>query len=265
MKTFFLILINITLLPSSFSWTKIEEKNGITVWKKETPQSSVVSFKGSVIIDSNIHKVFSVLFDPYHKKEFIQNCKEFELLKVSDLPKSSTSYIKLGNNMPFIDDRDVVIKSKTHFLPKQKAIKVDFWKDDDALKEKKEGVVRISKLEGHWFFKSLKQEKTQVNYQVISDPGGLIPKWLVNLANKNLPYKTLEKMRKLVYHPGKFVQTRTMLKYFFDFSPILGKEHPSAQRNLEEKALVEKRLKAEFKKSCLAGHQDACKMTSFKL
>ena len=99
MKTFFLILINLMLLPNAFSWKKIEEKNGIKVWKKETPKSSIVSFKGSVIIDSNIHKAFSVLYDPYHKKEFIQNSNEFELLKVSDLPQSSPSYMKIGNNI----------------------------------------------------------------------------------------------------------------------------------------------------------------------
>jgi hypothetical protein len=271
MKIIFLLL-NIFILHNTYAtskkepWIQITKKNGITIWKKNFRQSSLVSFKGSMILDADIHQVFSVLYDPYHKKEFIQNCDKFELLKVSTLPESTISYMKMKSPFPLIDDRDVVIQTKTEILNKQKAIRVNFWNTTHPLRRPQKGIVRIPLLKGQWILQSLSEGKTNVQYQLVTNPGGLIPKWIVNLANKKLPFKTLTKMKGLVHQPHKFTQTQTMLKYFFNFTPLLGKNHPASQRNAEEKHLVEKRLKNKFKEGCRSGILDACQMeTNFKL
>ena len=194
---------------NSSSWQKVAFQKGIKIWKKSEKNSSILSFKGEVTFNFSIHEVFSVIFDPHHKKDFIQNCTEFDVLQFKGLPNSTTSYIRIGNNIPFIDDRDVVLKSKLEFLPKKKTLKVYFKnvEGDAILKPLRKGIVRIPKLEGFWALKAIKNKgthKTKVTYQVTSNPGGVIPTWLVNLANKDLPYKTLNKLRKLVGQKVKF-------------------------------------------------------------
>ena len=113
--------VNPSLKPSLkilSPWIKISSKKGITVWKRHNRNSPIVSFRGEMTVNASIHEVFSVLFDPYHKKDFIQNCTEFDVLQFKNLPNSTTSYIRLGNNVPFIDDRDIVLKAKSSSFQK---------------------------------------------------------------------------------------------------------------------------------------------------
>tara|TARA_Y100001954_G_C15756601_1_gene576692 strand:+ start:536 stop:1390 length:855 start_codon:yes stop_codon:yes gene_type:complete len=259
------VLFSQNTFSKNSSWEKVAFQRGIKVWKKGEKNSSILSFKGEVVIHSSIHEVFSVLFDPYHKKEFIQNCTEFDVLEFKGLPNSSTSYVRISNNIPLIDDRDVVLKSRVVFFPKQKTIKVHFKKasNDTALKPKRKGIVRIPKLEGFWDLKAIEvkgKHKTKITYQVTSNPGGVIPIWLVNLANKELPYRTLNKLRRLVGQKIKFAKTRKVVKYLFDFSPFFNTRLPSLERNDQEKSEVKASLIAEFKKSCRQGIKEACQM-----
>ena len=253
------------LFSKTSSWEKVTFGKGIRVWKKSEQNSSILSFKGEVTINASIHEVFSVIFDPHHKKDFIQNCTEFDVLQFKGLPHSTTSYIRIGNNIPFIDDRDVVLKSRVEFLPKKKTMNVYFKKapEDTLLKPLRKGIVRIPKLEGFWALKAIENKgrhKTKITYQVTSNPGGVIPPWLVNLANKDLPFKTLNKLRKLVGQKGKFSKTRKVVKYLFDFSPFFDTPFPSLERNDQERSEVKASLINEFKKSCRQGKKDACQM-----
>ena len=123
--------------------------------------------------------------------------------------------------------------------------------------------MRIPKLEGFWNLEAIENKgkhKTKITYQVTSNPGGVIPIWLVNLANKELPYRTLNKLRRLVGQKLKFTETRKVVKYLFDFSPFFNSKLPSLERNDQEKSEVKASLIAEFKKSCRKGIKEACQM-----
>ena len=251
------LMILFSFASKASQWEEVYEEEGIKVWEKYIEGSSVVAFRGQAIINSNIHELFSVLYDADHKKDFLQNVIEFRNLKIKS-PYEGINYIRLGNNIPFIDDRDVILESKITPIPSQKKIIVNFSNSAQNLVPLVEDTVRIPKLKGHWSFEALGLEKTQIFYQVESDPGGLIPKWLVNLANKRLPFNTIKKMRTLSKNTEIFKKTATMIKYFFDFKPFLGEGHPSGQRTKSEAKLVEQDIKTSFKLACEAGMKDAC-------
>ncbi|MEE2744242.1 MAG: hypothetical protein VYD54_10060 [Bdellovibrionota bacterium] len=251
------MMILFSFVSSAAQWEEVYEEEGIKVWEKYIEGSSVVAFRGEAVISTNIHQLFSVLYDADHKKDFLQNVIEFRNLQING-PYEGVNYIRLGNNIPFIDDRDVILESKIITLPSQKKIVVNFSNSNEAFVPLQEDTVRIPKLKGFWSFEALGLDKTKVFYQVESDPGGLIPKWLVNLANKRLPFNTIKKMRDLSKKDDVFKKTATMIKYFFDFKPFLGKDHPSVQRSRKEAKLVEQDIKASFKLACEAGMKDAC-------
>jgi hypothetical protein len=263
---FFFLFISLFLTNAGAAeWEPVYEKEGIKVWEKYIEGSSVVAFRGQVIVETNIHQAFSILYDADHKKDFLQNCIDYRILKVK-LPGQTTSYVKIGNNFPFIDDRDIVIESKVELLPSEKKIVVYVWKSSDELFPPTDDAVRVPKMKGHWSFQALGQGKTKIFYQMESDPGGLIPKWIVNMANKGLPFKTLTKLRNLSKQKETFAKTATMIKYFFDFRPFLGKDHPASQRNKKEAKVVEDNIKLAFKEACDAGDKVSCKTSrEFKL
>ncbi|MBI3541956.1 MAG: hypothetical protein HY075_01595, partial [Deltaproteobacteria bacterium] len=59
------------------SWEKIKDTDdGIVVFSREVPGSSVMAFKGNGVVDAPIAKVASALFDPARAKEWVLNLEE---------------------------------------------------------------------------------------------------------------------------------------------------------------------------------------------
>ena len=115
------LVILFSFTSKAAKWEEVYEEEGIKVWEKYIEGSSVVSFRGEAVINTNIHELFSVLYDADHKKDFLQNVIEFRNLKING-PYEGINYIRLGNNIPFIDDRDVILESKITTLPSEKKI-----------------------------------------------------------------------------------------------------------------------------------------------
>ena len=53
-------------------------------------------------------------------------------------------------------------------------------------------------LKGHYHLKILAPSMTWVEYQIDAHPGGALSRWLARMATKDLPYKTLEGLKKRV-------------------------------------------------------------------
>ena len=60
--------------------------------------------------------------------------------------------------------------------------------------KKNDDLIRITKADGYWSFVP-KDQGVVVTYQMHADPGGSIPKWLVNRAVVDTPYDTLNQLR----------------------------------------------------------------------
>ena len=261
MKTMFFLF----LVFGSFSslegiareWEEVFNEDGIKVSQKSVEGSSIISFKGEVIAEKNIHELFTVLYDPDHKEDFLQNVIEFRTLKVLN-DYEGISYVKVGNNLPFIDNRDVILYSKIVLRPKDKQIYVSTRNSDLKLVPDYEGTVRIPKLRSSWLFEALSDTKTRVTYQNEVDPGGFIPKWIVNLASKRLPFGTLQKLRKLSEKKEALKRTSTFLKYFINWEPYLGKNHSASKRSKEEALSIQAEMRGIFKQHCDAGSKDSC-------
>jgi len=259
-KMFFLFLVFgsfSSLEGIAREWEEVFNEDGIKVSQKNVEGSSIISFKGEVIAEKNIHELFTVLYDPDHKEDFLQNVIEFRTLKVLN-DYEGISYVKVGNNLPFIDNRDVILYSKIVLRPKDKQIYVSTRNSDLLLVPDYEGTVRIPKLRSSWLFEALSNTQTRVTYQNEVDPGGFIPKWIVNLASKRLPFGTLQKLRKLSEKKEALKRTSTFLKYFINWEPYLGKNHSASKRSKEEALSIQAEMRGIFKQHCEAGSKDSC-------
>ena len=54
----------------------------------------------------------------------------------------------------------------------------------------------MPQLQGHYELRQVGDNETQVTYFVDVHPGGWIPDWLVKIASRELPYRTLLGLRK---------------------------------------------------------------------
>jgi START domain len=178
------------------SWQEVSHSDGIQVWKKEIPNSSILAFKGQKIIDAPISKVAQVLADNdiESKKRWIDMVMDFKIIKEIN-PFEGISYSSY--DLPFpVSDRDFVlfgvrtmdsnnneirfeVRSTEHpdFPPERSVgVRADLLKSSFTLVPKNDGF------------------KTEVTVEISTDPKGMIPKWLVNFINKNWPINTLTRL-----------------------------------------------------------------------
>ena len=216
-------------------WEQIASEEGITVWKQSVPGTSFVAFRGRGIVDADIYDVFSVLYDVDNKTDLMANCVDYRLLKYKSAGKVIV-YNHIGSPFFLISDRDSVIETQVIFEPEKKQIVANFFKGDDKLLPPRSGIVRTKALEGKWVLRATEDGKTDLTYQAVADPGGLLPSWLVNLASRKLPYRTIKNMRVQVKQTETYAKSRLWVKYLFDFKGLLGEDHAVFRRTPEEEA-----------------------------
>ena len=69
---------------------------------------------------------------------------------------------------------------------------------DSKLKPLPKKVIRLPRLVGFYKLWEVEPKKTKVLYQVETDAGGSLPRWLAIFGAKALPYETLNRLRERV-------------------------------------------------------------------
>lgn len=165
------------------SWELVEDDDGIKVWSREVGGSNVRQVKATKVVALAPERIWAVLVDTESYVEFMPYLESVEILeKVS----ASVSYLYQKVDAPLVDARDYVIRVTMKADP-DKGVWTRSWvpahhpssppENDDA--------VRLKVLEGQWTLKRLAPGKTEVTYFLHTDPGGSIPTWIANKANKS--------------------------------------------------------------------------------
>ena len=196
-----LLAPSIAMADDGPAWEELFVDEGITVWRRDIPGTSLVEFRGRGIVNAPMLKVAAVIRDDDRKPQWMKNCVGAATIEYGKGP-AAVVYNRTGSPAFFISDRDIVLNATTKMHPKDKLLRVDFWKTEHDKMPPIEGVVRMPQLKGHWGLRQVDANTTDLTYQVQADPGGSIPTWLVNWVNKKLPFHTIANMRTQVKADG---------------------------------------------------------------
>jgi hypothetical protein len=180
-------------------WEKTGDTQGITIYRMEVPGSPVIAFKGEGDIDAPLSRVASVIVDSHRAVEWIDSLVENKILR----EPSETEYIEYDHiGTPFIlKDRDFVTSNKLEFDDAHKQVNVIIKSVVDPLAPET-GYVRGELISSGFFLtRSQTPGKTHVRAEIHCDPKGSVPKWIVNLFQKDWPENTIESLRKQVAKP----------------------------------------------------------------
>ncbi len=177
------------------TWELKTKKGNISIYTRTTPKSSIKEVRITTQIDGTLDQLLTVLDDVPNFKNWVYRCTHSDLLKkVSD----DEYYYYNRTDFPFpLSDRDVIIHSKTWTVPGTNIVKThaDAYAKDDLYKVQK-GIVRIQVLEYTWTFTPLDNGKVDIDYNILSEPGGVLPAWAINLAITKGPIETMERLKK---------------------------------------------------------------------
>ncbi len=218
------LLIGALVCPTfavAADWEEVFEEDGIKVWRQEVEGTDFVMFRGRGLIKAPIITVAAVVRDADRESEWMENCVDactIRFLSATD----ALVYHRTGSPAPFVSDRDMVLKTSMTVDPVTKTVLATFSQTTDPKYPEKEGVVRMPMLKGHWRMRQVDASTTELEYQVLADPGGSLPAWLVNLVSRKLPFHTVRRMRDQV-KVGGYDKHETILGLALDwtgFEPV---------------------------------------------
>ena len=182
-------------------WEYLFTEEGIRVSSRDIPGTSLVEFRGTGEISSGILQVAAAIWDHDRKTEWMRNCVGSKLIE-SRSPKNEIVYNRTGSPVAIVSDRDIVVEGHATIDREKKGLSIKFWEVSHPKMPEVEDVVRMPRLRGHWKITQLSKDKSHMEYQVQADPGGIIPKWIVNWLNRKLPFFTIKNLRTQIKKPG---------------------------------------------------------------
>lgn len=182
--------------PSS-GWTLLEDSDGIQVFKKEIPGSDVIAFQGKTTIEASAEKLWWVLEDAKHEHEWVDRLAVNVVLEQSS-PFERVQYQSFDLPWP-ISDRDFVYRA-TCSQPEKGVFHILLNSVEHSKSPRSTGV-RGDIIESSIILEKKGEDLTHVTVEILSDPKGLIPVWLVNLLQESWPRETLIGMRNQIKKP----------------------------------------------------------------
>ncbi len=215
------VIIFLLLIASSNSyteiltkWEKIKERKGVEVFSGDVSGSNIVAFRGVSTIDAPLEKVISVIYDVSRIKEWMSDLQSSKVIE----QKSKFQKIEYNRtSAPWpLSDRDFIysVDFKVDKENKSAEIMIENATHQDA--PEVPGVIRGELLSSRYYLKSLENNsKTHIEVEILADPKGSIPKWVVNIFQSGWPSNTIFGIKKIAteakyqVHPdiAEFIKT----------------------------------------------------------
>ena len=178
-------------------WELIKSNDGIDTYRMTHAGTEVCTFKAVGFVDAKIEVLGEVLRDIPDYPEWMPKMKKSTILKKID----RNTYVFHGvmkTPMPY-QDRDFVIENQTKYNFNNGSAICTFRLAKNFDFPEQNCCLRLTELEGEYYFEYFGRDKTRVTYQYRSNPGGNIP---VSIANeveiKHYPAMTITGLRKMV-------------------------------------------------------------------
>ena len=167
----------------------------IIVEKKNSPEDEVNTYRGTTTMPMSIERIAYVLDDTESKTEWVSRLKQENRLEGNPFSYRSIAYQHYNLSWP-VSDRDYVIESKWTVMKDMKlptailSIKSIIRDDVPEIQGRVRGQLDrlVYKLE------KLKSNQTRVTVEIMVNPKGLLPNFMINLIQKEWPITTLRQL-----------------------------------------------------------------------
>ncbi|MCH9683682.1 MAG: hypothetical protein K0V04_19770 [Deltaproteobacteria bacterium] len=185
------------------AWEPVADEDGVAVSSRPSDSSPLPVFRGVGVVEAPLLVVLAVITDADRHDEWIFSCSDSALVAQTS-ETTGVVYNRTATPWP-VPDRDVVLDSEVKVLDAEREVRVDFTATVHPQRPAEDGVVRMTYLVGHYHLWADGPQRTRVEYQVDSDPGGRLPTWLATRGTREMPLETLKGLREqLVRTQGRY-------------------------------------------------------------
>ncbi len=176
-------------------WGLKKNSDGISVFTRYSEGSNFKELKSVVQVKTSLSSVVALLSDWENYPNWVYKCgKSLTLKKIND--QELIHYQTVIAPWP-ADDRDFVVNVKLTQDPSTKVVIQRATCLPDFIPRFPD-MVRITEFKATWTLTPLKKGIVNVEYQLLVNPGGNIPAWIVNLAVVDGPFETTYNLKEWV-------------------------------------------------------------------
>jgi hypothetical protein len=170
------------------SWQKETESNdGISVYSRSRPNTNIKQVRAVITINASPEVVLDAACAPETYQETTKKYVEKNVFNHTG--NNNTWYNYQLVNFPFIDKRDYCLRYDKFINPKKGIYRLTWQTSNNNAPPPSESVIRVTNIKGKIDISPDKDGKRSIlRYTILADPGGSIPTWIINIANrKSLP------------------------------------------------------------------------------
>ena len=176
----------------ALKWEALNTAEGIDVSRAEIPDMDILGVRGVGTVDLHIGKIWTVFSDVSIQTQWIDRLKETRL--VSEINENSVRYYSEYYSPWPISNRDFLFERFINIDEPNKVITVTVSSVVDEREPEADCCVRGWLSRAYWRFSALENGKTKIEVEVITDPKGLIPTWIINMVQKSWPVKSISNL-----------------------------------------------------------------------
>lgn len=175
-------------------WELRKEEDGITAYTRSRDGIKFKEYKVDMEIEATLSQALALF------KDFSVHTKLFpgtENIKVMlDEEDHYVTYVKFDIPFP-ARDRDALFDNTLSYDAGSKTVRIDIACLEDGY-ETDDGLIQMTFCEGSWIFTDLGNGKIKVINQLIVDPGGFAPAFIVNSKTVDDPIKTFKSLKVMI-------------------------------------------------------------------
>ena len=166
----------------ALDWEKVSDKDGELVERRAVPGLRVSAIRVTARSPLAPGAVFETIWKQQEHLEFVPFLKQLRIL--SDTGDERVAYEQLA--LPFVRDRDYTVRLRKRVDPAVDRYEILIESANDAGPPPDRGYVRVTNIRGSWTVEAGPDGKGSiVRYELQSDPGGIIPAWLVDRTQRH--------------------------------------------------------------------------------
>ena len=188
----FLLAGSLSRSRASSDWEKIGDQEGIALFRREFPESSILAVRGDAVISAPISKVASILVDSRRASEWVVGLGHSQVLR----QLSNEEFIRYDRiEPPFpVQDRDFLSKVKVSVSEDGTSLTLICQSIEDS-QVPATAAIRAVLIRGIFQLSKTQSGDTLVRAEVLSDPKGSLPVWAVNLFQRKMPIQLFRGLR----------------------------------------------------------------------
>lgn len=185
--------INLTISFGQSEWKLEKNANGIKVFTRKYEGADIKEFKAITTVSLPMQKLVDLIEKIDEYPSWQATVESSKLLKQIS---PTERYLYYTIDMPWpVDDRDIAVLCKKYTL-KDGSIKYTMDAKPDFL-ELVPDKLRIQKSSGYWLFVPKPENQVKIVYKFYGDPGGELPKAVINMFLVSAPYDTLRNIQNM--------------------------------------------------------------------